>query len=184
MASNPPLAMGSISPLMFDRVMEGRLIAAQGNVLLTLPVEILSVIINYVDLDNEALASLALVNSDCRQLARSFQFRHVVFNYSPPWSYIFGVLTSEAAERAMSENRLTDQPSLGACIRSISTSEEYFWEEAFEMGPHKPADDATDPDTPRGWRRIFKNMSIRMQHVYEPGLASVSSSLPHLETLI
>ncbi|KAH8742409.1 hypothetical protein F5883DRAFT_596651 [Diaporthe sp. PMI_573] len=48
------------------------------NGLLTTPVEILANILKYIAEDKKALASLAFVNSDCRQLARSYQFSAIL----------------------------------------------------------------------------------------------------------
>ncbi|KAL4992076.1 hypothetical protein BDW68DRAFT_106475 [Aspergillus falconensis] len=72
------IAEDSLSPpLWLDQVMEGRPIALRDSRLLNLPSESLSAIVGYTKSDKETLASLALVNSDCRQLARSCQSRDV-----------------------------------------------------------------------------------------------------------
>ena len=69
----PPL------PLAFDRVNEGRA-PSSGSPLFKLPFEILDVI--FQNIDSSTLPNLALVNRDCRQLARSRQFASVCLNYS------------------------------------------------------------------------------------------------------
>lgn len=56
----PPL------PFLFDRVSEGRM-PVSGTKLLTIPLEVLALIVRKIPATS--LASLALVNSDCRQLA-------------------------------------------------------------------------------------------------------------------
>lgn len=66
-------------PLAVDRVMENRPFKSTIGPL-QLPYETLSFNLSYID--PTALPSIALVNSDCRQLARSSQFRSVCFNYS------------------------------------------------------------------------------------------------------
>src|SRR4051812_1186865 len=67
------------APLAFDRVNEGR--APKSNCpLLKLPLEVLGYISGYVPRDS--LAAFALVNTDCRQLARSRQFASVLLDYS------------------------------------------------------------------------------------------------------
>ena len=179
------------SPLTLDRVMEGRPIAAQDSRLLNLPVEILSVIIRYIDMDKEALASLALVNSDCRQLARSCQFRSVVINFSPTSSCVLGILIREAAERFRSENGLTRRPSLGACIRRIKTSSDHYWKEIRAMKPRASEDHENNAgENGLGgtfsidqWRESVGNMATRMTHIYDPSLILVISTLPHLAVL-
>ncbi|KAL3445046.1 hypothetical protein BJX65DRAFT_310202 [Aspergillus insuetus] len=79
-----------MAPLTPDRVMEGRPFAARDSRLFKLPLEILSFIIRYLDGDKQSLASLALVNSDCRQLARSCQFQTIVFESSPSSTHLLG----------------------------------------------------------------------------------------------
>ncbi|RSL76042.1 hypothetical protein CEP51_010336 [Fusarium floridanum] len=49
--------------------------------LLQMPSEILADIVHFLSDSKSALANLALVNSDCRQLARSSQFAEVTFDY-------------------------------------------------------------------------------------------------------
>lgn len=51
--------------------------------LLQLPVELLDRIIDLLEDDKKALASLALVDSVCRYLARACQFKEIHFDYSP-----------------------------------------------------------------------------------------------------
>jgi hypothetical protein len=69
----PPL------PLWVDRVMENRPLKSTAP-LLRLPYEVLGNILSNVDPDS--LGDLALVNRDCRQLARSRQFSSICFDYS------------------------------------------------------------------------------------------------------
>lgn len=126
--------MDSNTPLMFDRVMEGRPIAAKASPLLKLPVEVLALVMGHVSSDEQTLASLALVNSDCRQLARSCQFCTVHFDCGPKSSSLLSLLTYETAER--SRSRLTKRPSLGACIRSITVTRQYLQQEVHTLRSH------------------------------------------------
>src|SRR5437016_121963 len=79
-------------PLAFDRVMEGRA-PTSDSALFKLPVEILGHILEFVD--PSSLSSLALVNRDCRQLARSRQFAAVHLDYSPSSVALIHFLVSE-----------------------------------------------------------------------------------------
>ncbi|KAH6623680.1 hypothetical protein F5144DRAFT_540090 [Chaetomium tenue] len=54
---------------------------ASRSLLLGLPLEILANIVDLMANDHATLAALALVNSDCRELARSCQFAEVCFKY-------------------------------------------------------------------------------------------------------
>ncbi|KAF1816126.1 hypothetical protein P152DRAFT_111348 [Eremomyces bilateralis CBS 781.70] len=179
-------------PLTLGQVMEGRPIAAQNSYLLHLPDEILSVVMTYINTDREALASLALVNSDCRQLARSCQFCSVVIDYSPRSSCVLGILIREATERLISKNRLTHQPSLGACVRRIQTDSGHYWKEIRAMQPKASRDDEANNVRNDGlggtfsidqWGLAVGNMTTRMRHVYDPSLILVISSLPHFGVL-
>ncbi|KAL4918838.1 hypothetical protein BDW62DRAFT_58426 [Aspergillus aurantiobrunneus] len=179
------------SRLMLDRVLEGRPMAARSSRLLNLPVEILTLIIEYLDSDRKTLACLALVNSDCRQLARSCQFKNVVFNYSPKSIGLLSALQAEAVERSWTRDRLTSRASIGVCIRCIETCLDYYWRVFNETRPKDPDDEgnpgSTDGDDYRlrleQWTESLKTIQDEMQNVHDPGLASVIPTLPHLETI-
>jgi hypothetical protein len=107
------------APLAFDRVNEGR--APKSNApLLRLPLEVLGHISDSVSRDS--LAAFALVNTDCRQLARSRQFASVLLDYSDASLGLIKKLLEEGLERRESDNNLTRTPSLGGCIRRIVSS--------------------------------------------------------------
>ena len=117
----PPL------PLSFDRVMEGRPPSTSA-LLFGLPDEILSTIIQFVDQD--VLKLLALVNSDCRQWARSVQFNSICLDYSPSSIGILHLLLKEAEERISGTKiGMTLRPAMGACIRRITFADKFwpFW---------------------------------------------------------
>ncbi|KAK7757635.1 hypothetical protein SLS62_000011 [Diatrype stigma] len=103
-------------PLTFDRVMKGRAIAAESSRLLALPVELLSFIVQYIAADKGALANLARVNSDCRQLARSCQFHCLNLELNVRAFRILDVLRKENVEKLTSREKLARRPSLGACV--------------------------------------------------------------------
>jgi hypothetical protein len=110
----PPL------PLSFDRVMEGRPPSTPAP-LFGLPDEILSMIVQHVN--HDSLKSLALVNSDCRQWARSVQFNSICLDYSPSsWDLLY-LLYHEARERnSYTKASTTSRPAIGACIRRITVA--------------------------------------------------------------
>lgn len=108
----PPL------PLLFDRVSEGRKLVSSTS-LLNFPLEVLALVIQKVP--ETSLASLALVNSDCRQLARSRQFASLHFDYSDRTLAIIDKLREEATERS-NLGGLTGKPALGPCIRRLTVA--------------------------------------------------------------
>jgi hypothetical protein len=110
----PPL------PLSFDRVMEGRPPSTPAP-LFGLPDEIISIIVQNVD--HESLKSLALVNSDCRQWARSVQFSSICLDYSPSSMGVLQLLLKEVEERVSdTKTGMTLRPAMGACIRRITVA--------------------------------------------------------------
>ncbi len=112
-------------PLLFDRVSEGRK-PVSGTKLLEVPLEVLALIVQKIP--EASLASLALVNSDCRQLARSRQFTSLHFDYSDHTLAIIQKLQEEAAERS-NHDGLTSKPALGPCIRRITVHTDPGWVE-------------------------------------------------------
>ena len=112
------------TPLAFDRVNEGR--APKSNApLFKLPLEVLGTISNYVP--REASAAFAFVNRDCRQLARSRQFTSILLDFSDASAGMVKKLLQEGIERRDNSNKLTLNPSLGACIRRITIATNPGW---------------------------------------------------------
>ncbi|KAL8939851.1 MAG: hypothetical protein Q9216_003139 [Gyalolechia sp. 2 TL-2023] len=110
--NTPPL------PLLFDRVSDGRPITSTSR-LLTLPSEIVASILHH--LSPASLASLALVNSDCRQLARCHQFTIVRLDYSESAVQFIHQLQAEALERSSSDGS-TKTMALGPCVRRLTVA--------------------------------------------------------------
>ena len=110
-------------PLSFDRINEGRPFSSDF-LLSRLPIELVWHIIQLVP--QEDLRNLALVNRDCRQLARSRQFANVRFDYSDSAIGILGVLLKEHEERSENHGK-TRLPSIGACIRKITVATNPGW---------------------------------------------------------
>ena len=113
----PPL------PLLFDRVSEGRKPVSRTR-LLNIPMEVLALVVQKVP--ETSLASLALVNSDCRQLARSRQFANLHFDYSDRTLAIIDKLKAEASDRS-NLGGLTGKPALGPCIRRLTVATHPGW---------------------------------------------------------
>lgn len=109
----PPL------PLTFDYVMEGYPPAAPSNPFIRIPTELKDAILQYLSLDKEALAALALLSSDFRQLARSCQFYCLTLKYGSRAYKIVDVIRREAIERMTSCDGRPHCPSLGFCVRHL-----------------------------------------------------------------
>ncbi|KAG0632801.1 hypothetical protein HOY80DRAFT_897528 [Tuber brumale] len=107
-------------PLFFDRVNEGFPITST-TPLFQLPIELLNDITTY--LRAEDIKSLALVDRDCRQLARSVQFCTVTLDYSFQKRSLIAALHEEAQERSVN-NGCLPQPSIGACVRRLIVATE------------------------------------------------------------
>ncbi|KAK3936963.1 hypothetical protein QBC46DRAFT_268549 [Diplogelasinospora grovesii] len=110
-------------PLLLDATLGGRP-RASGCRLLSLPAEVLAEILDALLYDGRAaLAALALVNSDCRQLARSAQFVEIRFDYSPRSHQLARHLSQEGTVvEAMSQ-----PPAIATCVRSVKVASHRDW---------------------------------------------------------
>ncbi|KAL8668042.1 MAG: hypothetical protein Q9202_000020 [Teloschistes flavicans] len=113
----PPL------PLSFDRVNEGNPPRSSAP-LLNLPFELLGTILEHIP--PESLSSLALVNHDCQQLARSRQFASVQLDYS---NASLGLLAKLLEEGRQCSDGETNMPTshIGTCIRRITVATYPGW---------------------------------------------------------
>ena len=103
-------------PLSFSRVNGGRPITSQ-TLLFRLPMELTQEVVTY--LDTADLKSLALVDRDCRLLARSRLLASVVLDYSCEKWQLLDELSREARVR-QSSSGANESPSIGACIRHLT----------------------------------------------------------------
>ncbi|ORY17776.1 hypothetical protein BCR34DRAFT_554808 [Clohesyomyces aquaticus] len=176
-------------PLTFDRVMEGRPVTARESPLFRIPMEILAIITSYLVGNGRDLASLALVNSDCRQLARSCQFRTVKLDTSPRAQDILGVLQRETIERRRNRGHASS-PAISACIRrAIINNDDYFDQVSVmklqEMSRYNDTEEAFDADEEksRQWKAQVDALNHRLTEHFHPTAIFVISGLVHLETL-
>ena len=169
----PPL------PLSFDRVNEGRPPSSTAR-LFKLPFEILALMIQYVPA--ESLALFALVNRDCRQLARSRQFASVQLDYGDSTWALIKKLLAEQHER-LSGGGCTLHPLIGACIRRITVSTNPGW----ITHRHNVELDKRFTSLEKGERNAhMKAATDQFFDVYVPAiqvLLSDPNTLPHLELL-
>ena len=115
----PPL------PIAIDRVMENQPFKSTAPIF-QLPSDVLSIVLSHVD--SNSLGNLALVNSDCRQLARSRQFASVCFDYGRTASELISVLLQEKALRNLSNNALGGiGGAIGPCIRRLTVATNPGW---------------------------------------------------------
>jgi hypothetical protein len=110
-------------PLSFDRINEGQPFSSDF-LLSRLPIELTWHIVKQVA--KEDLRNLALVNRDCRQLARSRQFAMIGLDYSDQAISILDFLVGEYEERSKNQGK-TMAPSIGACIRKITVATNPRW---------------------------------------------------------
>ncbi|KAK1243958.1 hypothetical protein MKX08_002096 [Trichoderma sp. CBMAI-0020] len=82
-----------------------------------MPSEILADIVDLLADDKSALASLALVNSDCRYLARSCQFAEIHFDYSNQSHQLLVHLAKEALRKT---DLTTRTFPIGVCVRRVT----------------------------------------------------------------
>ncbi|EEU43467.1 uncharacterized protein NECHADRAFT_82786 [Fusarium vanettenii 77-13-4] len=151
-------------PLLLDAVMGSQERASRSSSrLLQMPAEILAEIVNLLGDSKSALANLALVNSDCRQLARTSQFAEVTFDYSARSKGLFAHLAKEAGSQ-------TTKPSIAACVRRAT----------FAAHPSRDVDDVL-------WAVKSSSLSEEDIQTYiklRNALAHGLSAMPNLEALI
>ncbi|KAI2602403.1 hypothetical protein GGR54DRAFT_634043 [Hypoxylon sp. NC1633] len=171
-------------PLSFDRVTKGSSIASASSILFTIPVEILQLIIGYVASDKTHLASLALVNSDCRQLARSCQFNSIVLDYGPIAIQVLAMLQKEASQRYRSPDRMTVSPSLGVCVRQLIINSERCWPivQSFLPLDHLSGRELDDNELAIV-SGVGSILSEHLDHLYWPAVLLVIPTLPNLQSI-
>jgi hypothetical protein len=165
----PPL------PLSFDRV-NGNRPPASDTALFKLPIEILGLILQHIP--SSSLPSLALVNSDCRQLARSAQFASVKFDYSRESQLLLRSLSDEYLRRDPNE-----RPGIASCIRRITVATDPRYIQHYLQVSLD--DDFANLDTETQDSRL-KSASQAVFEVYFPLLQNLicdPAILPHLELL-
>ncbi|KAI0976899.1 hypothetical protein F4678DRAFT_456179 [Xylaria arbuscula] len=110
MALPPPSSEGAI---------DDRHIGSPPSILFTIPLEILHLIVGCVASNKGDLASLALVNSTCRQLVRPSQFRNLHLDCSGTALQVLTRLQEEAVQIDQPSDSTTVLASLGAHVRHL-----------------------------------------------------------------
>ncbi|KAI1067093.1 hypothetical protein LB506_003888 [Fusarium annulatum] len=161
--------------LLLDTVMQGQPRASSCE-LVQLPAEILADIVDLLSDDKTSLGSLALVNSDCRQLARCCQFAEVNFDYSLQARQLSSQLVQDNSSQRL-------EPGIGACIRRVT----------FTSHPHHVAHthrelyeafDGQDSESFTDKQRYILYRQAGAEYVTARAVAvEAISSLPNLESL-
>ncbi|KAF5009434.1 hypothetical protein FDECE_4366 [Fusarium decemcellulare] len=159
--------------LLLDSVMQQRPRSSDSR-LVQLPAEILADVVDLLIDDKPTLASLALVNSDCRWLAHCGQFAEVHFNFSDQACELFekigGTLNTQAG-----------QPSIAACVRRVSfqSSPQYLRERYSELWMSLSQSSYTPEDRAEARQEANDDyVSVRAQFV------ETVLKLPNLDTLV
>jgi hypothetical protein len=172
-------------PLLLPKVMEGCPIASSSP-LLRLPPEVLGDIAHLIADDYATLAALSLVNSDCRQLARSCQFADICFDYGPRSSQLLIRLAEEALVRDGTKiaGRARTTLSIGPCIRRVKVHPHPDWVAHKHIEVYELWNRRADPVP---WRQQEK-MREQATESYlvtfrEPLLLALRKAMPNLEAL-
>ena len=166
-------------PLFFDRVNEGRPVQSN-SLLFQLPFEILGQILQHVE--PASLPSLALVNRDCRQLARSRQFSSIKL-YDGKQADLDLIELLRAEDRERDANGTTLSPSLGVCIRRIKVIEG----SALFHRQINPNDGSFLRLDSEGKQRKLQKACDFYHEVFFPRVQDILSNrrvLPHLDELV
>ncbi|RYN63538.1 hypothetical protein AA0117_g12684 [Alternaria alternata] len=166
--------------LWFDRINEGQPLSS-GFPSSRLPLELVWRVVKLVD--DEDLGCLALVNRDCRQLARSRQFTTIMLDYSDRSIGILGVLVDECKQRIENHGKART-PSIGACIRKMIVAAEPRWitsRHKVELSDEFHATEAEE----RTMRLDHACETFFKDYMFSIGLVlSNTIALPHLERLV
>ncbi|KAF7556926.1 hypothetical protein G7Z17_g1051 [Cylindrodendrum hubeiense] len=163
--------------LLLDTVMKGRQRASRSR-FLQMPAEILADVVDLLTDDKPALASLALVNSDCRQLARCCQFAEIHFDYSLRAHQLFMALATEATDTAR-------QLGIGNCVRRVTFASDAscvanvhreLYESIFGEGAESYPKEQRESLREKAKQHY---MSIRRL-----SLMAISTAMPNLEVLV
>ncbi|RYP05336.1 hypothetical protein DL764_003881 [Monosporascus ibericus] len=164
-------------PLLLDRVMEGRPHKSESR-LLQLPAELLGDIADLLANDKRTLASLALVNSDCRQLARSCQFAEFCFDYSPQAIGLLHKLLNECLERQNSSR----SPTIGSCIRRVIIAADVQWMARRNEKLYESIWGETSSQFTREERELLREEGSKQYEAYRNYVLQViSGAMPNLE---
>ncbi|KAJ5587807.1 uncharacterized protein N7459_003572 [Penicillium hispanicum] len=172
--------MDTKRPLLLDSVMEGKS-RISGSRLLTIPAEILANIVDFLVDDRPTLAALALVNSECRQLARSCQFVDICFDYSLQAFGLLRALLQESATRV----HAVSHPTIGACIRRITVKSR----PEFVVSAHRELYESVYGETRESCTNKRRNelriWAFQQYLNYRSTLLMViSAAMPNLETIV
>ncbi|KAH0499582.1 hypothetical protein TgHK011_006763 [Trichoderma gracile] len=178
---------GTRLPLLLPKVMEGRPIVSQ-SLLFSLPAEILGDIMDLLVDDKAALSALALVNSDCRQLARSCQFADVCFDYGPTSDALLSHLVEEGRHRRNPNipGNTVHPPFIGSCIRRVTVRSRR------DFAAHKHRDiynsiwgDTAESITPLEREEMRKTATDYYFGTHYTSLVAVlRHSMPHVEAIL
>lgn len=178
----------AILPLLLPKVMEGRPIGSTSLLLCRLPPEILGDIMDLIVNDKAALSSLALVNSDCRQLARSCQFAKVYFDYSPNSRLLLLQLMKEAIARLGHDDpsNTTRPPFIGSCIRRVVVKPRSDWVAQAHIDLYNSIwGDAANRLNSEHRNALSKKATDQYISIYhDPVQIAIKLAMPHLEALL
>lgn len=164
---------------LLDRIM-GSSRRSTGSRFLELPVEILGDIVEYLVDDFATLANLALVNIDCRQMARSAQFANISFDYSPRAQRLLGGLCGEVLNRTKGFHL----PSIGACVRRVTVSSNASMVAAIHPELYQSIFGAEREQYSREHKQQLDQQASKQYIAYRSSLIPVTTvAMPNLEAL-
>ncbi|KAK3292027.1 uncharacterized protein B0H64DRAFT_329972 [Chaetomium fimeti] len=174
-------------PLLLPTVMQGAPVVSDSR-LLRLPPELLGDIVDLIADDHATLAALALVNSDCRQLARSCQFAEVCFDYGWKSSQILLLLLAETVVRhggkAPNGCHALRPPFVGPCIRSVTVHPrpEYVaqWQPDLRASCLGESSDLSEEQRDEIRKKVLGRYMTTFR---DPVLGVLEEAIPNLETL-
>ncbi|EME47790.1 hypothetical protein DOTSEDRAFT_69658 [Dothistroma septosporum NZE10] len=180
---------GQRNVLLLDRTMQRQRDPASR--LLQLPTELLADIVEMLANDQSTLASLALVNIECRQLARTRQFCEILFNYSPNSRCLLDHLLHEVAERRRasrsapnSDTTTVRESTISACIRHVKVASSPSWVRVYHQELYQSIWGESPEPISHEEREVLERQADNVYTAYRDRLLiAIATAMPNIESL-
>lgn len=148
---------------------------------LQLPTEILADIMELLIVDKPTLANLALVNVQCRQLARTDQFCEVNLDYDDETIPFIKHLSDEGLARKVHK---VDKPApaIGTCIRHLTVNPHWLTKSDFRLWRSISYDEDSTSDD-RFSDATYKGVRAAIHAIRDAITYDVGYTMPNLDSI-
>lgn len=180
---------GQRGVLLLDRTMQRNRDSTSR--LLQLPTELLADIVELLADDHAALANLALVNTECRQLARTRQFCSIRFDYGDNCRSLLEHLLKEVTERrhagrstSQIDSNVARKPPISTCVRRVTVASSPVWVAAYHNELYQSIFGESARSISREERKALQTQAKNGYTAYRDRLlVAIATALPNIESL-